>query len=383
MRAAADSAKPGTVDTTIEKDVLRVSLAGDWSLAERASGQGRRPDLETLFTAPAFKRLTFTTTDLGATDGTLHGLLWDFVQAARGAQVEVDLTGLPQAERQLLAVASAAPQREPDGPRPPADFVTRLGQWTQGNASGALAVVDFTGEWVARLFALLTGRGVMRGKDFWVVMRQVSADALPIVTLISFLVGLIIAFLGAVVLMQFGAEFAVAYLVGYGMLREMGAVMTGVIMAGRTGAAFAAELGSMKVNEELDALNTFGIPPMDFLVVPRILALTLMMPLLVIYANVVGIFAGYLVATGLMGVPGSVFFSEMTFVVGLSDLFLGIFKGFVFGLLVATAGCLRGLQSGAGADAVGKATTSAVVTGITLIIFANAVIGWAAATLGI
>jgi len=166
------------------------------------------------------------------------------------------------------------------------------------------------------------------------------------------------------------------------MLREMGAIMTGVIMAGRTGAAFAAEIGSMKVNEELDALRTFGISPIDYLVLPRILAMVFMMPFLTAYANVIGIFGGWLVATFLMGLPGNVFFDDLNYVVGIPDLVLGLIKGTVFGYLVATAGCLRGLQCGSGASAVGVSTTRAVVTSITLIIIATALIDWAAATLG-
>jgi len=383
IAASSSSVSAPAISFQVEDAVAVVHLAGDWSFSQRLKRAQGAPQVETILADTTVTQVVFDSSQLGATDGRLHGWLWDLWQAAQVAKIPVDLTGLPPGERQLLEVAAAAPQREASGEPQQQGWLSQLGRWTQSNASGALEVVDFTGEWVGRLFVLLSGRGVMRWKDFWKVMQQVSADALPIVTLISFLVGLIIAFLGAVVLMRFGAEFAVAYLVGYGMLREMGAVMTGVIMAGRTGAAFAAQLGSMKVNEELDALSTFGISPMDFLVVPRIIALTIMMPLLVIYANVVGIFSGYLVADGLMGVPPSIFFSEMTFVVGLPDLFLGIFKGLVFGLLVATSGCLRGLQSGSGADAVGEAATKAVVTGITLIIFANAVIDWAAATLQI
>lgn len=294
----------------------------------------------------------------------------------------VDRASVPRNVRRLIDLAQSAPAL-PDAGRKSAtgSWLARVGEQTIALYSGCVEVTAFIGEWTLSLGRLLKGSARMRAKDVWMVLESVSVSALPIVSLISFLIGVIISFLGAVTLKDFGAEFAVAYLVGYGMLREMGAVMTGIIMAGRTGAAFAAQIGSMKVNEEIDALRTFGISPIDFIVLPRVLALFIMVPVLTLYANVIGIASGWLVAEFVMGVPGAVFFGEMTRVVGIGDFALGIFKAAVFGLLIGTAGCLRGLQSGSGADAVGLAATRAVVTGITLIIFANAVIDWAATIL--
>lgn len=258
-------------------------------------------------------------------------------------------------------------------------LLVQSGLFGMALARGAAEVAEFTGLWVIALGRWIRGTAYFPVREFWQVVRTVGANALPIVSLISCLIGLIISFLGASVLTRFGAEFAVAYLVGFGMLREMGAVMTGVILAGRTGAAFAAEIGSMKVNEELDALQTFGIPVFDYIVLPRILAMILMLPLLTVYANVVGILSGYVVAEVMMGVPASIFFKEMQLVVGVGDFLLGISKALVFGMLIGTSGCLRGMQCGTGAGAVGVAATKAVVTGITLIITANALIDWAAA----
>ena len=171
-------------------------------------------------------------------------------------------------------------------------------------------------------------------------------QALGIVTLISFLIGLILAFMGAVQLRQFGAQIFVADLVGLGMTREMGAVMTGIIMAGRTGAAFAAQLGTMQVNEEIDALQTMGIPPMEFLVLPRMLALMLMMPLLCVYADMMGMLAGLLIGTGLLDLSLVEYVNETRKAVHLVDFGLGLGKSIVFGALVALAGCLRGMQCG-------------------------------------
>lgn len=299
--------------------------------------------------------------------------------------MELDLTHMPSSLKQLwqLYASGRGSEQSREAVARPAGIFSRLGNWGKGVYGEFLEISEFTGNWMLGLVRLFRGKCPFSIDQFWGILKTVTTDALPIVSLISFLIGLIISFLGAVVLMRFGAEFAVSYLVGYGMFREMGAVMTGIIIAGRTGASFAAQIGSMKVNEELDALRTFGINPIDFVVLPRMLSLALAMPLLVLYANIVGIIGGYLVAVGMMGVPGPLFFTEMQSILGLGDFFLGIFKGAVFGVLVGMSGCLRGLQSGSSATGVGKATTEAVVLGITLIIMANAFIDWAAATFGI
>jgi phospholipid/cholesterol/gamma-HCH transport system permease protein len=165
------------------------------------------------------------------------------------------------------------------------------------------------------------------------------------------------------------------------MLREMGALMTGIILAGRTGAAFAAELGSMKITEEIDALSTLGVSPIDHLVLPRMLGLFVMMPLLAIYADFVGIAGGLIVAVTLLDLSSTQFVGGLLTVVTLSDALLGIFKATIFGLIIGLAGCMKGMQTGSDAGAVGRSATSAVVLAITLIILANAVVDWLAALL--
>jgi phospholipid/cholesterol/gamma-HCH transport system permease protein len=189
----------------------------------------------------------------------------------------------------------------------------------------------------------------------------------------------IIAFLGVVVLEQFGAGYYVSYLVGYGMLREMGALMTGIIIAGRTGAGFAAEIGSMKITEELDAYATLGISTVDHLVLPRVLGLFVMLPLLTVYADVVGIVGGLAVSVALLDLTPTQFFGGMLTAVSLSDALLGVGKATIYGALIGFAGCMHGLRTGSDASAVGRSATSAVVLGITLIITANAVVDWLAA----
>jgi phospholipid/cholesterol/gamma-HCH transport system permease protein len=231
-------------------------------------------------------------------------------------------------------------------------------------------MLSFVGQATLSLARFLTGRARYRKSDFFVLVQQAGAEALPIVTLISFLVGLILAFVGAVQLQQFGASIYVADLVGIAMVREMGAMMTGIVMAGRTGASYAAQLGSMKVTQETDALTTMGISPLDFLVLPRMLALFFMMPLLCVYSDFVGILGGAAVGVGMLDLSPITYYQQTAGAVSLTDLIGGVFKASVYGVLIAISGCLRGMQSGSSSSAVGEATTSAVVTSIVFIISA-------------
>ena len=189
--------------------------------------------------------------------------------------------------------------------------------------------------------------------------------------------------MGAVQLQQFGAAIYVADLVGIGIVREMGAMMTGVIMAGRTGAAFAAELGTMKVTEELDAFATMGISPIEFLVLPRVIALVLMMPLLCLYADFVGVLGGATVGFGMLGLSFTTYFRETFHAVTMGELIGGLSKSAVYGILIAYAGCLRGFQCGSSSSAVGDAATAAVVTGIVAIVVACGIFAVAFNILGI
>jgi phospholipid/cholesterol/gamma-HCH transport system permease protein len=222
-----------------------------------------------------------------------------------------------------------------------------------------------------------------RWRDCVDEMQQCGAMALPIVSLISFLVGLIMAYQAAVQLRQFGADIYVADLVGLSVVREMGPMMAAIVLAGRTGAAFAATLGNMKANEEIDALSALGISPVDFLVLPRIVALGLMMPLLALYANCVGILGGMIVSAGILQIPPTAYWIETQSIVDLSDVSTGLFKALSFGLLIGLAGCLRGLQAERSAAGVGRAATSAVVTAILLIIVSDAFFAVAFNILGI
>jgi phospholipid/cholesterol/gamma-HCH transport system permease protein len=205
-----------------------------------------------------------------------------------------------------------------------------------------------------------------------VTIQEAGPEALGIVSLMSFLVGVILAYVGAVQLRRFGAEIYVADLVSIAMARQMGPLMTGIIMAGRTGAAYAAQLGTMRVNEEIDAVQTMGISPVEFLVLPRMLGLIIMMPLLTVYADVVGILAGAVVAAGMLDIGFLPYWSRTWAAVDLTDFVVGMISASIFGVLVAVSGCLRGMQSGRSSAAVGLAATSAAVTGIVLIVTADA-----------
>jgi phospholipid/cholesterol/gamma-HCH transport system permease protein len=356
-------------------------LAGDWELETPIPRFDRL--VEEAAPGGQMQAVAFQTSELGEWDSSLLTFLLQGMNYCEAHDLEFKDEGLPEDIARLLQLARAVPEKVVERAETRASFLARVG--TKGIASydAFLASVAFLGEVAGSFSRFLLFRTRLRWQDFWVVVQSNGSGALPIVTLISFLVGLIIAFLGAVVLMRFGAGFYVSYLVGYGMLREMGALMTGIIMAGRTGAAFAAELGSMKITEEIDAFETLGLSPVDHLVLPRVLGLFVMMPLLTIYAMFVGILGGMLVSVTLMDLSMTQFIGGLLTPVTLADGLLGVFKGTVFGLIIGIAGCMRGMQTGNDAGAVGRSATSAVVTGITLIIVANAVIDWLSALLGV
>ncbi|MGD9950899.1 MAG: MlaE family ABC transporter permease, partial [Desulfobulbus sp.] len=211
-------------------------------------------------------------------------------------------------------------------------------------------------------------------RDFFVFIQSCGVESLPIVSLIAVLVGVILSFVGAVQLQMFGAQIYVANLVGLGMVLEMGALMSGVIIAGRIGASYAAQLGTMQVNEEIDALRTMGISPVGFLVLPRMLALMVMLPLLCIYADIMGILGGSIIGVSMLDLSLVEYLEQTRKTLHLSQCGQGLLKSSIFGVLIGFAGCLRGMQCGRSALAVGEATTSAVVTSIVLIVVSDSII---------
>src|SRR5262249_23181965 len=254
---------------------------------------------------------------------------------------------------------------DPEPPRRPA--VEEIGIAAFGLWRDARLQISFIGEVVAALGHVVRSPSSVRWKDVWRICERVGADALAIVTLISFLLGLILAFQSAVPMKRFGAEIFVADLIGLAILRELGPLMTAILLAGRSGAAFAAEIGTMRVNQEVDALTTMGLSPVRFLVTPRIIAAVLMTPLLTLYSDLVGILGGALTMTS-FSIPFVTFLKEVDSAVGLPDFLAGFVKSFVFAIIVAGIGCMRGLQTRAGASAVGDSATRAVVSGIILLL---------------
>ncbi|MGD8698595.1 MAG: ABC transporter permease [Gemmatimonadales bacterium] len=360
----------GQVESTLTADgTLVVTLTGDWRLRHGLPDPG---PVEAQITAdPQPRAVVLDGGRLETWDTGLLTLLVRLIEVSRARGIAVDQSGLPTGARRLLALAEAVPARE-DARAAQADasILERIGARTISVHTSLTEMLAFLGDATLTLGRLVRRRVRFRRSDLLLITQQVGAEALGIVTLICFLVGLILAFVGAATLEQFGAAIYVANIVGIAMVRDVGALMTAIVMAGRSGAAFAAEIGSMKVTQEIDAFTTMGISPLEFLVLPRIIALSLMMPLLCVYADLVGILGGAFIGTTMLDLSFVTYMQQTADAVGLVDLLGGVFKAFVYGILIAIAGCLRGLQSGTSSSGVGIATTSAVVTSIVFIISA-------------
>ena len=360
---------------------LQVRLSGHWRL------QDRLPSLDeferALAAAHDVRRVIFDAQGVAAWDTGLVSFVMKIVQRCQEHGIAVERDGLPVGVNRLIALALAVPEKRTSAVAAPASWLARIGERTLELADGGIAFVRFLGEATLATGRFLRGKANFRWVDFFSVIEDCGPRALPIVTLISFLVGLILAFMGAVQLRTFGAQVYVADLVAIAATREMGCLMTAIIMAGRTGAAFAAQLGTMRVNEEIDALITMGIPPMDFLVLPRMVALIVMMPLLTLYADLLAILGGTFVGVTMLDLGAIQYLERTQAALTLTNFFLGVVKGSVFGVLVALSGCLRGMQCGRSAAAVGLATTSAVVTSIVLIVVVEGVFAVVLNALGI
>jgi phospholipid/cholesterol/gamma-HCH transport system permease protein len=359
--------------TELDEKKLLLTLSGNWELDNNI------PDAsaieEKILSFPGIQYLEFITTDVAEWDSGILTFLIKINDFCSKNNIKMNTDGLPQGVQRLLALASAVAERE--GAR--REFVrepvlVQIGSGTINFVKSAIDILNFFGEVSVAFIRLLRGKARFRRSDFLLILQECGINALPIVSLICLLVGLILAFIAAIQLMMFGAQIYIASLVGIGMVRVLGAVMAGIIMAGRTSAAFAAQIGTMEVNEEIDALKTTGISPIEFLVLPRILALVLMMPLLCIFADLMGVLGGFIVGVGMLDIGITEYYNMTIASVGINNFLIGIFQSCVFGVLVALAGCLRGMQCKRSASAVGDAATSAVVTGIISIVIATAII---------
>ncbi len=353
----------------------------DGSLLIITRGQSSAPiqrDFEVvrrcLLSVKSGTRVTLRVEGIVEPDSGLVAWLFSVARSCKGRGLVLDTSAIPEALARPLGLALSVRERG-DARRDERrdDMLVAVGRATHHAMGSAAAFLAFIGELVAALWLCIRRRARVPVRDIWAIIEECGPGALPIVALISSLVGMILAFIGAQQLRQFGAQIYVANLVSIAMLREMGAVMAGVIMAGRTGAAFAAQLGTMQVNEEIDALQTFGISPMQYLVVPRVIALIVMMPLLCLYADLLGVAGGAIVSALTMNISFAQYLQQARTAVHISDMWLGVFKSGVFGVLIASAGCMCGMRCGRSASAVGIAVTSAVVAGIVAIVVADAV----------
>ncbi len=358
-----------TYDLLADESAGTLKLAGNWTLDQDCPAFTA---LAEELSAASLQSLSCNTDELDQWDSALPAFLLQCFNHCLVENIQFDASALPTGAARLLAVATAVKTHQRPQVEPPT-LSQRLNPRNRLKAMSEQVSesLRFTGEAMIAFGRLLSGRANTRRADFLNFIYQAGPDAIGIITLTSFLVGMILAYLGAAQLAQFGAQVYVADLVTIGMLREMAALMTAVVMAGRTGAAYAAQLGTMQTNEEIDAIITLGISPMEFLVLPRMIALILVMPLLVLYANLVGILGGALVAAG-MDVSFIQFIQQAKGVASFEHLGVGLFKSLVFAVLIATAGCRAGMQCGRSSAAVGEAATNAVVVSIVYLIVADA-----------
>ncbi len=385
MSSPTESASAAKAEVSFSyptENTLWIHLQGDWKIGNPLpSGD---PVIQQIESGARVKSILFDTLELKGWDSGLLTFLIKILEYGVRKNIPVNREGLPQGVNRLLDLASGLLDKKRTRPAMVrVSLLSKIGDGAIRLWRGGLDILGFIGEAFIAFVRLLGGKARFRRIDFYLTLQESGAQALPIVSLISIMVGLILAFVGAIQLRMFGAQIYIADLVGIGMVREMGAIMTGIIMAGRTGAAFAARLGTMQVNEEIDALKTMGISPMEFLVLPRMLALFLMMPLLTLYADLMGVLGGLLVGVFVLDLNVAEYFNQTRGAIRLTDFWVGLFMGAVFGVLVALSGCLRGIQCGRSASAVGESTTSAVVTGIVSIIVATAIITVICDVLGI
>jgi phospholipid/cholesterol/gamma-HCH transport system permease protein len=352
--------------TAIEIDGgLDVVLGGVWQIT------APRPSWTELRGERVLARVRVRVDEVQRWDTSLLLFVFEVQQWCRIKGVYCDVDALPEKIRTLLAQLSRAHETSVPFDRTEG-FLTSVGVATQDTLFKTKDIFSFVGETVIGAVRLARRPHKFRWRDCVDEMQQCGAMAVPIVSLVSFLVGVTLAYTGAIVLRQFGGDIFIADLIGLATVREVGAVMTAVVLAGRTGAAFAATLGNMKTNEEIDALETLGISAVQFLVLPRLLALGIMTPLLTLYANALGILGGMAVAYGLLSISPTAYWVEMLTIVDLSDVSSGVIKATAFGLIIGLSGCLRGLQAERSAAGVGRAATSAVVTAILLMVVADA-----------
>lgn len=354
------------------RNLVTLLLQGDWVSAAVV------PDFRTLqaqLNGAGAGTICLNCDQLGEWNTMLMSFLLKCASYCSEREIELDTSALPDNARRLLSIATSVPthRRQQVANKAWWERLRSPTQALQGIIDDLRQSLAFFGDICIALGALITGKANTRFSDFRNFCYQSGPDAFAIISLTSILVGMILGYLGAVQLQQFGAGIYVADLVTIGLLREMGPLMTAIVMAGRTGAAYAAQLGTMQASEEIDAVRTLGVSPIEFLVIPRMLALILTMPLLTIYANLLGIVGGGIVAGG-MGISLLQYANQANAAVDIAHIGIGLLKSVIFAVLIAIAGCRAGMQSGRNSAGVGKAATEAVVTALVYLIVADAAI---------
>ncbi|HVU16020.1 MAG TPA: ABC transporter permease [Candidatus Didemnitutus sp.] len=361
-------ASPARAEARPVGDALEVRLSGDWRIVEA------RPAWSKILGDARPNLVRLVGPEIGFWDSSLAMFLLEVHQWARQASIKVEVHDLPAGAMKLATHLAAEPERAAEKPKGLTDPFTAVGLVSVSFWNDVKDSAQLVGECAYTVSRFVRGQAQFRWRDTLSEIQACGAMALPIVGLISFLVGVTMAYTGSLVVRQYGGDIWLADMVGLAVVREMGPMMAAVVLAGRTGAAFAATLGNMKANEEIDALQTLGVSPVDFLVMPRIVALFLMMPLLALYSDAVGVLGGMAIAYAPpMHIPPSLYWAETKSIVDLSDINTGLLKAATFGLVIGLVGCLRGLQADRNAAGVGEAATRAVVTAILLIVVSDAV----------
>jgi phospholipid/cholesterol/gamma-HCH transport system permease protein len=360
---------------------LLIKLSGDWCIA---AGLLSRDEVTSQFTGhPDVSQVNFSVSPELKWGSGLIVFLFKLIGDCEQKKIVVAREGLPQEAQKLLTLALKAHEKNilPLNGREP--FLEKIGEKILRISEGVWSGLDFLGDIAVSFYRLIRGKSYFRRDDFMLIVQRCGVETLPLVSLISLLVGMILAFVGSIQLKMFGAQIFIADIVGIGMVRVLSAVMTGIIMSGRVGASFAAELGMMAANEEIDALKTLGVSPVEFLVIPRVLALVIMMPILTIYADLMGILGGFIISAGMLNLNPIEYLNHTQAAVKLNFVWIGLIHSFVFGAIIAVAGCLRGINCERNSAGVGTATTSAVVTAITGIVIATASITFICQILGV
>jgi len=367
-------------DYSIPKTLL-IKLSGDWQIS--AGLLSVNEVTSQLTSHPDIVQINLSVSQKLKWDSGLISFLLKLIRECAHKNIHVAREGLPQEAQKLLALALKVHEKNISSQDAREPFLEKSGEKVLQISESLRSGLDFLGDIAISLGHLIIGKSYFRWDDFMLIVKRCGVDTLLLVSLISLLVGMILAFVGSIQLKMFGAQIFISNIVGIAMVRVLSAVMTGIIISGRIGASFAAELGMMQANEEIDALKTLGVSPVEFLVIPRVLALVIMMPILTIYADLMGVLGGFFVSAGMLNLNPVEYLNHTQQAVKLSYVWVGLIHSLVFGVIVAVAGCLHGIKCERNASGVGIATTSAVVTGITGIVIATAIITFICQILGV